>query len=500
MAFNPTPAEQEMLELINRMRMNPSAELNLLLNSLNPIGSADPDVDSAVKFFNVNSTTLVNQWSQLTPAPPLAWNANLSNAARNHSQLMANADTQSHQLPGEPSLGERVRNAGYEYSWVAENIFAFGKSPFHAHAGFAIDWGSEPDGIQSPPGHRENIMSSNVREIGIGIVIDTDPGTNVGPLVITQNFGNRFNFGNPWVLGVVFDDLDNDNTYDAGEGLGGVTITIVGAGQNFTTNTLSAGGYQLQIPAGQYTLSFSGSALDEPFSRTVTIGSDNLKVDAIVDASNTSDSPSDPIEPEFQPTSGDDVFEGTLQRDVVNALEGNDMLRGNAGNDRLIGGSGNDSLYGDAGRDVLLGGSEDDFLSGGDTTDILRGQGGNDRILGGSEDDRIFGGSGNDSLFGEAGNDRLLGGGGDDVINGGLGNRNIIRMGPGNDVVELDGAGGFSRVLDLDMTDRIQLLGSLSIEDLTLRQQGRNVLMFADGDRLAFFKGVTVAFVQEQIA
>ncbi|MEO1146835.1 MAG: CAP domain-containing protein [Cyanobacteria bacterium J06638_22] len=513
MAFNPTPAEQEMLELLNRMRMNPSAELNLLVNNLDPISSSDPDVNSAIRFFEVDGNVLASQWSQLTPVPPLAWNESLYNASRRHSRDMINADEQTHQLPGGPSLGERVRQAGYNnYSRVAENIFAFSDSVFHGHAGLAIDWGFGPDGIQNPPGHRQNMMSGAVREVGIGIIPENNPSTSVGPLVITQKFGNRFNFGNSWLLGVVFDDLDNDNTYDAGEGLGDVNIRIVGAGETFVTNTLSAGGYQLQLPAGQYNLTFSGDTLDTTISRTIAIGSDNVKVDVIAEQSDNPTNPGgeNPTNPGgenpttpgtgFQATPGDDMFSGTPGRDVVNGLAGNDVLRGNAGNDRLMGGTGNDRLFGGSGRDVLIGGTDNDVLSGGGTGDLLRGLGGNDRILGGTGDDRMFGGSGNDRLIGGAGNDRLLGGGGNDTFNGGLGNRNIVRMGPGNDTVQLSGAGGFTRVLDLRESDSIQLLGSLSSDDLTLRQQGQNVLAFANGDRLAFFKGVNVAFVQEQIA
>src|SRR5947209_7347925 len=64
--------EQYMLELVNRMRANPAAELPILLNS------NDPAVTSALAYFNVNRTALQNQWSTLTPAPPLAWNDSLA--------------------------------------------------------------------------------------------------------------------------------------------------------------------------------------------------------------------------------------------------------------------------------------------------------------------------------------------------------------------------------------------------------------------------------------
>lgn len=277
--FNPTGQEQEMLELLNRMRLNPASELHFLVNSLNPISSPDPNVNSALQFFNVDGATLQSQWSTLTPVQPLAWSAELYTAALGHSQAMITQDQQSHQLPGELGLGDRVQNAGYSYSSVSENIFAFSDTVLYGHAGFAIDWGSTPTGIQSPPGHRNNMMSDRYREAGIAIVPENNPGTDVGPLVITQNFGNRFSFGDPWLLGVVFNDGDRDNFYDNGEGLNNVSVSISGASGTFNTTTLSAGGYQVQVPAGSYTVTFAGGGLSDPITQAVTIGTENLKLD-----------------------------------------------------------------------------------------------------------------------------------------------------------------------------------------------------------------------------
>src|SRR6266496_2410529 len=74
--------EQYMLELVNRMRENPAAELPILLNS------SDPDVNSALAYFNVNRSVLQSQWNTLVPAPALAWNDNLASAALNHDSAM----------------------------------------------------------------------------------------------------------------------------------------------------------------------------------------------------------------------------------------------------------------------------------------------------------------------------------------------------------------------------------------------------------------------------
>src|SRR6185503_227385 len=144
----PTPREQQMLELINRFRTHPQDELPLLLES------DDPDIQNALRFFNVDENQLHQQWKQLQAAPPLAWNEALSRTAKGHNNRMLAAGRQSHQLPGEPVLSQRVAGAGYrDASFVGENIFAFTESIEHAHAGFAIDWGNGPHGIQNPPGH-----------------------------------------------------------------------------------------------------------------------------------------------------------------------------------------------------------------------------------------------------------------------------------------------------------------------------------------------------------
>jgi hypothetical protein len=264
--------EQYMLELINRMRENPAAELPILLNS------GDADVASAMSYFGVDRTMLANQWAQLTAAPPVAWNDNLADAALGHSQALAAADAQSHQLPGEPSLGQRFLNAGYNYQMARENVFSYAESLFHAHAGFAIDWGNGPGGIQSPAGHRDNIMATDVREVGIGIVDDT--GTQgFGPLVITQDFGRRFNQGNPFFLGTVYEDKNADSYYSLNEGIGGVTISVAGingTSGSFQTTSSAAGGYQLQLAAGTYQVTASGGTLVSPIVRTITIGSSNV--------------------------------------------------------------------------------------------------------------------------------------------------------------------------------------------------------------------------------
>ncbi|MFW5840272.1 MAG: CAP domain-containing protein [Planctomycetota bacterium] len=286
--FDPSADEQYMLELTNRMRLDPAPELGLLVDNLDPISSPYRNIDRAIDFFNVDGQVLQDQWDQLVPAPPVAWSPELYDAAYGHNLQMIAQDDQSHQLPGEPGLAQRVEAAGYTgWNALAENIYAYSEDPLYGHAGFVIDWGSSPTGIQDPPGHRINIMNPNYREVGISIVEETDPATDVGLQVTTQDFGSRFGLSNtPWLLGTAFDDAagDGDGFYSPGEGLGGVLVDISQAGALLTTaTTLSAGSFQVQLSPGTYDLVFYGPALGGAWGVDgIVIGSQNVKQDLSV--------------------------------------------------------------------------------------------------------------------------------------------------------------------------------------------------------------------------
>ena len=284
-ATTPTASEQEMLELINQMRTDPQAALSVLVDSLSPLHSGDSDIQSAISYFNVKGAVLAQEWSQLTPQQPLAWNPSLAAAARTHSQFMIQNNSQDHGLPGEASLLDRVKAAGYANpQWLYENIYAYATSVLFAHAAFAIDWdGSTADGMQNPRGHRDTIMNADVREIGLGIIpsVAKDPANDVGPLVVTQDYGNRYDLNGSWLLGVVYHDGDGNGNghYTAGEGLAGVSVHVIGAGVDKTLTTAPAGGYQLLLQPGDYTVQFSGPGVTAADTHSVTVGSKNVKLD-----------------------------------------------------------------------------------------------------------------------------------------------------------------------------------------------------------------------------
>lgn len=108
----------------------------------------------------------------------------LNTSAHRHDLRMAAANTLSHQLPGEPDIGQRELNAGYNWTWAGENI----------------GWNSDmslPGAVnlelamyrEKPPddGHRLNILSTHFRAVGVDVVLDQTHHK----LWLTTDFGRR---------------------------------------------------------------------------------------------------------------------------------------------------------------------------------------------------------------------------------------------------------------------------------------------------------------------
>ena len=468
MPATPTNEEQLYLEMMNRARADPAGEFDaLILDAATRTGITD-SISNALDFFNVDMGVLAAQLAAYPSVAPLAWSTALATSADTHSQLMIDFDEQSHSLPGEPGLIQRVRDGGYEnLAAVGENVFAFARDPFYGHGGFYIDWGSTTTGIQDPPGHRNAILSTTYTQVGISSIAESDDATSVGPFVVTQHFATSFDY-QPRLLGVVINDGDDDDFYDIGEGMGGVTVTATSGGQSYTTTTWSSGGYQMILPAGTYTVTFSGGALTGDIQTQVTIGGENVKLDAQADqAVAPPPEPGDTISgtPDADTltgTSGDDTITAGAGNDSLEGGEGHDTMTGGIGFDTMAGGGGDDTLIGQDGYDSLSGGSGDDSmtgnngfdtldggeghdtLSGGLGLDTLRGAGGNDELNGNAGFDLLEGGEGNDLLNGNSGADTLYGNGGADTLNGGI-NNDLLEGGAGNDT--LNGSNGSDTLL-----------------------------------------------------
>ena len=521
----PTNEEQLILQLLNRARSDPQAEMDAMFNT------GQRNIDGAISYFGTKESTAKGQVANKPAVAPLAWDPGLGRSADTHNNLMVNFDQQSHNLPGEPGLLQRMTNGGFNFDRggaAAENVFAYTQDPLHGHAGFYIDWGFGPNGIQSPAGHRNAMLSSTYTKVGIGYR-SVPSNKDVGPYALTQHFAVSYGDNDPMLVGVAINDRDNDDFYDIGEGLSGITVTAVGGGETHSTRTWSSGGYALELDANTtYTVTFSGSGLGGTQTYNVRMGSQNVALD-VERGTQTStqpppdqpSTPSTPATPTPTPTGRADNVRGTSAderfstgggNDTIRAGRGDDTVYGGDGNDFIKGESGDDYLRGDDGNDKIYGQYGDDTMFGGNGDDMMRGSSGRDRMIGGRDDDNmrggsdndyVDGGSGDDFVFGEAGDDTVLGGSGNDRIYDGTGN-DVMTGSWGRDVFYVYHYGADSHrdvdvITDLNLkfddlfirsfagnrhtrVDSIEELSSLSLKGLSVTQTGDDVTMvFRDG-------------------
>lgn len=101
--------------------------------------------------------------------PALVSNSKLVCSAYHHNLSMAAANTMSHQLPGEPDVGGRESACGYTWSRWAENIGWSTDLSVNGATGLETAMYNE---VPPNDGHRLNILSPNLTQIGVSVIID----------------------------------------------------------------------------------------------------------------------------------------------------------------------------------------------------------------------------------------------------------------------------------------------------------------------------------------
>ncbi|MCC6234170.1 MAG: hypothetical protein IT580_16115, partial [Verrucomicrobiales bacterium] len=104
---DPTDEEQLYVELVNRSRANPQAEAERLLTS------TDPDIQAALKYYNVDLELVRSQYLTVRPAPPVSLHAQLTAAARGHCADMFTNVFQGHVGTDGSTIGVRITRTGY---------------------------------------------------------------------------------------------------------------------------------------------------------------------------------------------------------------------------------------------------------------------------------------------------------------------------------------------------------------------------------------------------
>jgi uncharacterized protein YkwD len=139
----------------------------------------------AVSFVTV---CLVNRERTTRGLKPLALQGQLSDASVGFSALMVREQFFSHVAPDGTDMVDRLSRAGYIRDnlsgWnVGENI-GWGTGSYATPAEMVKAW-------MDSPGHRENILNKEFREIGIGVVLGVPQSGLSGGATYTTDFGTR---------------------------------------------------------------------------------------------------------------------------------------------------------------------------------------------------------------------------------------------------------------------------------------------------------------------
>jgi len=214
---------------------------------------------------------------------PLAVSRLLTGSSRFHAQEMLDNDYFAHTsaVTGE-GPNQMAANNGYDlfgmgvdHVWGTDNNIESIAKGINQIATYdeALALLIEDAGIPSL-GHRVHLLAMHPfyaghREIGCGRAA---ADTTYVYAIHTGNVSDTDRF----LTGVVFADADGDARYDRGEGIGGVTVD---AGGGRTTTSMAAGGWSIQVPPGQYTVTCSGGTFAGTATADVTVAAANREID-----------------------------------------------------------------------------------------------------------------------------------------------------------------------------------------------------------------------------
>ncbi len=270
---HPDGNEQQMMWLMNQARSDPEQEGIWLSDT------GDFNVAQAINYFDVDVDLLKSEFAGYEIKPPAAFDNRLYEAAKVHSEDLIAREAQDHN-----NQFTRVSDAGFVYRSGRGNVFSYAKTALYAHAAFNIDWGYGSGGMQDGRGHRMAIMSVDGDYTNVGLA--TVPSNNaVGPLVVTGNYFRANtsveNHYNIFIVGTVWEDSNNNNIYDPGEGIG--DVPVVPDQGSFFAITSDSGGYAIPITAnGAYQVEFQLPGQSSVSIKTVTIADQSELCDYIL--------------------------------------------------------------------------------------------------------------------------------------------------------------------------------------------------------------------------
>ncbi len=121
-------------------------------------------LDSEIEKLTIDETSetqmfaMVNTERKKLGAPALTWDPNLVPVSRAHAKDMWERNYFSHYSPEEKDVGDRLDTAKIKYTIAGENL-ALAPTLQTAHTG-----------LMNSEGHRENILDTRFKKIGIGVI------------------------------------------------------------------------------------------------------------------------------------------------------------------------------------------------------------------------------------------------------------------------------------------------------------------------------------------
>ena len=251
-----SPMEQETVYLINRARHNP------------------------VAYQQENSLPV--SLSGVPARPPLAVNSDLFDATETKVNGMVANNYFAHASPAGVHPNGLARSAGYPlpdfYPDNTNFIESLAAGSDRDTAIAALNALIIDEGLPTAP-HRNQLLgisdfNAANREIGVGFASHQE-----------ATFGNYWSIHtarradeSQFLTGVVYEDLNGDDRYNAGEGLSGVTITI---DNSQSTQTNAAGGWSFMVQPGEHHVVARGGSFNGVTTASTTVTTDNVAIDFV---------------------------------------------------------------------------------------------------------------------------------------------------------------------------------------------------------------------------
>jgi uncharacterized protein YkwD len=161
------------------------AEANCQNADLEPTTANLPQVSGVI-------FCLMNAMRENNGLPDLAQESRLAKASVDHSQDMVDNRYFAHDSLDGRDVVARLTAVGYipeQGDWVVGENLAWGSGGLGTPRALVNAW------MNSPP-HRENLLSADYKEVGMGVVFGTPDAEATDGITVTTDFGTRLDRGN----------------------------------------------------------------------------------------------------------------------------------------------------------------------------------------------------------------------------------------------------------------------------------------------------------------